>query len=604
MVKFVEFDSVDEYGIHVRSIEPNQLGLTKIASNDYSKDIMDAISTLKRESPYYYVVINALGSFETWGMNRNGDSFPRAGLSHLSLRSDMGTDNDYGYKTFEWYASLYRNHVNKQDSPKFGKVLHSAWNPKIERVELIVGIDKFKGKDIIDAVENGDNVSVSMGARVKFDICQVCGNKAKTTKEYCYHLKNFMGKYATKEQADKWSKETGHLILPGAPICAINEKPKFFDISKVYIGAESTAFVLGKVASRGMVMPSAYIAEAEGITDEMIEKLATIGKAGQIKKNADIDKDIPDGQVIAQGKSVALRKIIDDKMQNMIPREESIPNEILDSLAQHADLRSILSTMFGMGIHPQPKEFQRIIIIKIGHPDVANLLDKNNLIFDPNADVEPIVPEVHKSFFSDSIARMLAPYLVKRSCFPDYVQPRMEKTAAFGQMDEPKILTPTNVLAGIAAIFAGLKLKAMGIGPRQVLDVMIDKPWIGTMLGAGLAYKMLMADKGKELSKMLVPAQNYENAFTNTYFSGHTKTSSFGESIALGTAVGLASLPAAYIMNAYNRKRQYETGTNLFPGAGVNPVAAAELVGGGTALASLLKKEYGKEIMSKVKNLR
>ena len=157
MVKYVDYDSVDEYGIHARSLEPNQLGLTKIASNDYSKEVMNAIAALKRDPLLYYVVINALGSLEVWGMNRNGDGFPREGLSHYSLRSDIGTANDYGYKTFEYHANFFKNHINKSDSPKFGKVIFSHWNPRIERVELIVGLDREKAKDIIEAIEKGEN---------------------------------------------------------------------------------------------------------------------------------------------------------------------------------------------------------------------------------------------------------------------------------------------------------------------------------------------------------------------------------------------------------------------------------------------------------------
>lgn len=610
MVKYIEFNTVDEYGIHARSIEPNQLGLTKIASNDYSKEIMDAINSLKRESRYFYVVINALGSLEVWGMNRNGDGFPREGLAHHSLRSDMGTEGDYGYKTFEYYAKLFKNHVNKADSPSFGVVVCSHWNPRIERVELVVGIDKEKGKDIITAIENGDNVAVSMGCRVKYDRCSICDNKAKTTKDYCHHLKTAMGKIATKEQAAKWSIETGKTILPGAAVFAYNDKPKFFDISRVYVGADCTSYMLGKVASVGFVVKSADIAESEGVTDDMIEKLSAIGKAGQIKKVGDIEKEIDggiDGQIIAKGQALALRKIIDEKMQRAIPKEEGIPNGTLDHMSRYSDLREILSTMLGLGIHPKPREFQRIVIIKIGRPDIADYLDKNDLIFNPDEQVEPIDCPIHRSYFSDPLAKLLMPFMTKRSCFPDYLEPRLQKTASpFDTEEKSKIITPTNILAGVAALFAGLKLKAMGIGPRHVLDIMVEKPWIGTMLGAGLAYKALMSDRGKELNKILAPAQNYENAFVNTYFSGHpmNKTASLGESLALGTAVGLATLPAAYILNAYNRKSQYEKGANLFPGAGVNPVLASELVGGGTALASMMNKEYGHQLMSKIKVLR
>ena len=244
-----------------------------------------------------------------------------------------------------------------------------------------------------------------------------------------------------------------------------------------------------------MVVRSADIAEAEGITDDMIEKLALIGKSGQMKKVGDIEKEIDgdaDGQIIAKGHAAALRRIIDEKLQKEIPSEEHIPNDVLDGLARYADLREILSTMMGVGIHPKPREFQRIVIIKIGRPDIADFLDRNNLIFNPDEQVTPIECPIHKSFFNDSIAKYLMPFMQKRSCFPDYLEPRLEKVAnaPWEPQEKSKILTPGNILAGVAALFAGLKMKAMGIGPKQVLDIMVEKPWIGTMLGAGLAYKL------------------------------------------------------------------------------------------------------------------
>lgn len=608
MVKYIEFDSIDDYGIHIHSLEHSSHALTKLASNNYSKEIMDAISSLKREDKYYYVVINALGSFEIWGMNRNGDSFPRTGLSHLSLRSDVGTEEDYGYKTFEYHSHFFHHHVNKNDSPRYGTVVFSHWNPKIERVELIVGLDRVKDAKTIEALENGDIISVSMGARVKYDLCSICQHKAKTTKEYCKHLKSSMGRYTTDEQAKLWSKELNKIILPGTAICAINEKPKFFDISKVYVGAEPTAYVLGKVANYGHVMKSADIAEAYGVTDELLDKIAILAKAGQINKNADIDKEISggiDGQVIAKGRAAALRKVVDDKLQKEIPTEDSIPKNILDTLANNADLKSILSTMIGLGIHPKPREFQRIVIIKSGYPDVADFLDRNNFIFDPDEKVEPIDCPIHGSHFNDSIAKLLLPMMEKRSCFPDFLSPRLEKTASEAR-EESRILTPTNILAGVAALFAGLKLKAMGMGPQQVLDTMMNKPWIGPLLGGGLAYKFLTGGGRSELNKVLVPAQNYEDAFFNTYFSGHpiTKTASAGEALAIGTMAGLAALPAAYIVNSYNRKAQFERGQNIFPGADSKPSTTAKIVGGATALGYLMKKDYGSQLMSKIKSLK
>ena len=612
MIKLVEFLSEDERGVYIHSLEGRSEGLVKTAQNNYSPEIMQAIISLKRDPMYYYVVINALGSYEIWGANRNGDAFPRAGLSHYSLMTDMKTREDYGYKTFEYYGHLYKHHVNKDPKKSFGKVFFSSWNPRIERVELIVGIDRFKGQDMIDTLESGGLMAVSMGCKLPYDECSICGNKSREVKDYCLHLKQYMGKIVTPEQAIRWSLELGKRILPGTSIHAWNWTPRFHDISKVIIGAEVTAYALGKVANRGAI-GSAYLAEAEGLTDSDFDKISEIGKNAIDKVINGQKINTPDGKSIAKGKASAIKVMIDEAMQRAVAKEPVIDNSTLDNLAMSFDVKTLFSTMMGMGVHPHPEEFQRIIIIKTGRPDIADYLDKNHIVFDPETDVKPIDIDIDSRHFDKSAARHLMPFMLNRSCFPDYISDRIEKQAAaggienyWGNQPRPTTINPASVLAGIAALFAGLKMKAMGMGAQQVIETFRNQSWIPAMLGSGLSYKILMLDRQRDLDKLFVPAEEYENAFTNTYFSGHplTKTSSVAGSLALGATAGVVALPAGYVLNAYHRKSQFEQGRGLFPGSGISPIHFAETVGGGTALAGLLHHEYGKSLLEKAKNLK
>ncbi len=162
MIKYFEYDSFDEYGQHI--IPVNSLyHMNKLASGSYSPELMKVILNMKRQPNRYYVVVNALGSYEVWGSNRNGDAFPESGLIHKSLRTDMGTSNDYGYKTFEYYAKFYKHHNNKDPKNSFGDIVFSHWNPLTHRVELIIAVNIENAKDIIDALEANEQVSVSMG---------------------------------------------------------------------------------------------------------------------------------------------------------------------------------------------------------------------------------------------------------------------------------------------------------------------------------------------------------------------------------------------------------------------------------------------------------
>jgi hypothetical protein len=587
MIKYFDVDSFDESGINI--IPVVKRGLTKTASS-YSPELMEVIMGMKRDPAYYYVVINALGAFERWGANKNGDGFPESGLKHFSTAQDMGSENDFGYKTFELYAKLFKHHVNKSDSPSYGKVFHSHWNDAIKRVELIVGIDRTSGADIIDALERDEVVSVSMGARVKHDLCNICGNMASTRAQYCTHLKNYLRHIVSAETARKWSLETGRLIQPGTMVHAINDKPKFFDISRVHVGADRTAFVLGKAASTAHGPSGLDLAEAYGMTDTIsdeLEKKARLSKISQIRKVSEIDKEVGgpgeiDGAVI---KDDTLHKVLSGKMLNLIESEPRLPTETLNSLAMSGSLKEVLSNMLGIGIHPKPVEFQRIVLVNIGERDLADQLESQRMVFDNNAPcgcTQLDMPEPNNDF----ILRMLSKYISSRSSAIPALMSRMnapvEKTASV--MDAMKLLKG-EIAQYMAGLYAGMKMKAAGTSAQVTASLFERKPWLLPVIGGGV-YATLMrtiADSDKT-DKTLIPAY----AYTGSLKPGFQKQASMGNAVGLGLAAGALALPAAYVMNTYNQKSLYEKGVPLFAGAGTDPKTSAILAGGGTLTGTLL----------------
>lgn len=227
-------------------------GLEKTASPEMRSKlhpkIQDFVRAVRPTPSGIYVLVNALGAGEYWGSNVNGDLFPEKALIHsppdwdgLSVEDQrqIGTDWDYGYPTFMG-AYPYKHHVNKNPSRAFGRVELATWNPVMHRVELVVYLDRalckqFDGYDIIERVENGEFPDVSMGCKVPFDVCTICENPSKTRNDYCEHALRMMNK-----------------ILPdGRKVAVRNDKPKFFDISFVFIGADKTAKVMAKLASKG-----------------------------------------------------------------------------------------------------------------------------------------------------------------------------------------------------------------------------------------------------------------------------------------------------------------------------------------------------------------
>ena len=66
-----------------------------------------------------------------------------------------------------------------------GRVILSCYNPIMHRVEFVLEIDRAKAAQeghtgLVDSLDNGGNPAVSMGCRVKYDVCSICGNKSKT----------------------------------------------------------------------------------------------------------------------------------------------------------------------------------------------------------------------------------------------------------------------------------------------------------------------------------------------------------------------------------------------------------------------------------------
>ena len=613
MIKYITYDSIDETGQHI--IPVNSLyDMNKTASSNYSPEVMKIITSMKRRADRYYVVVNALGSYEVWGANRNGDAFPESGLCHKSLRTDMGTESDYGYKTFEYYAKFYKHHVNKDPNRSFGEIVFSYWNPILRRVELIVAIDVEKGADIVAAFESGEPVAVSMGCRVKFDRCSICDHKAPTRKLYCVHAKKYLGQIIDEALAKRWSRELNKIILPGTQVCVFNDFPRFFDLSKVFIGADRTSFGLGKAASKGIIIPSVDLADAYNVTDDMVDKFAQVNKEGEINKEVGAKSSDIDGKADKADKVTVLRKAIDERVGKAIAAEPNLPKPLMDSMASTLPLSQIFSTLLGLGIHPKPEEFQRIVLIRINEKPLADKLDQHRMIFNYKDDVEPQDIDVSNRHFSNTIGRVLTPYLNDRSCFPSFLEPRIK--AIMVKTSEAKNAIPkaeytispgVTALAGLAALYAGLKFKAKGYGPKQLAEVFTKKPWLKALIGGGIVAQLFdKIDKSSRDPELMRPARDYENVLRDTNFSGQIKQSALNipNTLGYGVLAGALTLPSAYIINAYNQRALYRTGRPLFPGAGSDPKRSAITAGAATAGVPIALNQMAQSVGKKLHKLK
>jgi len=456
IVKVCQFHARREQG--ERLVEVFQPGDMEKAAAFFSKradpmlpEVQDYLERLKPSPDRIYTLVNALGAGEFWGSNINGDYFPEGSLIHKGPV--------YGYETF-YGAFPYKHHVNKDPSRSFGKVELACWNDAMKRVELVVMIDRalaarFGAQDICDKLDQCQFPDVSMGCKVPYDLCSVCLDWKKyreaqstfdparhrsvgiavlefhrrnpirglsvTRNDYCPHLKGLLNK----------------ILGDGRKVYAINDYPRFFDISFVFIGADKTAKVMAKLASRYaggsdyVVVPSWQVAEELGYeqpaTEKTFEKAAsaffvppTMTKEAAMKLSGieAVRAKLREKRASHAKGAEIIKEVVPTQFGGKaVPVEESsrpdIPNEVLDQMGE-CPLSEAISTPTTMGMILKPHEFQRITIIHIGKKPLADKLDQEGKVFAPTDATDTSVP-VGSDHFSDVVKRMLLPLLEDRS---------------------------------------------------------------------------------------------------------------------------------------------------------------------------------------------
>jgi hypothetical protein len=428
--KVISCDTVSNGQVFAEAVLVSRRGgghLEKIAGARHPE--VDAyLRTLKPDPRYQYVLMTPMGASEVWGRNINGDSFPELALSFNHLTEDRnarirelvarfmaplgakipdGTPiREFGYKTFE-DALRYRHHLNKDPSIAYGDIDLSVWNPAMRRVEVIVRHWREKAaevgaSEIINDIDNGKPRSISMGCRVPFDVCTICGHLSKTTDEYCTHLKNQMGQ-----------------VLPdGRVVAAINLFPRFFDLSDVIVPAASESGV--------------------------IEKVAHQKGAAAFSKTSEIDKRVKPNAGPAQSDSAPVRAVL-----SASAAEPTLPSKVLEM----GSFQSLLTTMAGLGIILKPHEFQLALLVRDpATQQAAGLLNMTGSCFQP-CDCGDDEMDFDADDWDPGMARSLTGILPSRSGFPAYLHPRvvaLAKTAA----PKPRKLVRSPLLDKVAYIYA------------------------------------------------------------------------------------------------------------------------------------------------------
>ena len=244
---------------------------------------------IRPEKDYSFIHLIAMGDMETWGCNRNADGFKKTGgfidIPHprdgKTRRIKIAVGNRETHKTFETHAKVYRDHVHDSVAKACGDVVKSAHNDPMSRVELIIKVPDKNWQPELEKLASGGDVPWSMSTRIPYDICLECGNKAASRKQYCVCMRDHAGTI-TKE---------------GRYIGVVNDHMIYFDISKVTVPADRTAFGLLKVAAAaGKTVTGAELAEQLGIAPSHLDDLRLdsryVAKLAMLRKLSEIEKQI------------------------------------------------------------------------------------------------------------------------------------------------------------------------------------------------------------------------------------------------------------------------------------------------------------------------
>jgi len=318
----------------------------------YASEATDFIQDIKPKPGKTIILVLALGGEETYGPNRNGDGFPARPV--LAKKGEgfwvaPGEELIHHYRTFE-NGGIYKHHQNKDPSKSSGRVLKAFWNEKMQRVELLLEIDNNKDPEWVQRVNDGDFVAVSMGCKIKYDMCACCGNKAPTRAQYCNHIK-----YNLNQINPDGTRNYVH-----------NPSPNFFDISRVFRPADKTGYTLKKVA---YAVPEISSAELGERVDALASKISALSKL------SDMDKIIRGETVASSSLSNGEQRVI-RKFKDYVNPEDckcaSVPVEEL--IKTHP--AEALSTLSSLGIIPVTRDFIKTMVCWMGESVTDDEIDK------------------------------------------------------------------------------------------------------------------------------------------------------------------------------------------------------------------------------------
>lgn len=312
--------------------------LIKRAGHEFVREL-DQVQLHPGEVPVHFI---ALGATEGFGVNRNFDGF-----------GATTCERDHG--TFAKYGRVFRNHKNKDRTRSYGRIIKSAYNQRMKRIELLAGLNATEqvaernGGRLADqemaALEKEGTFPSSMASKIPYDVCLACGQKARTRDDYCTEDDCAYGgcRYNMGKVADD-----------GTILARDNPFNCWFDISHVPRGADRTSFALGILTKAAeYANGGAYLAEQLGLsvpayllisgqTDEKIAVQAQLlAQLAQAERQLETEPQHKLGYTFADG----IRAPV-----GHCPTIHNSPTKLASLLRALVDERSLLSPRDFLGL--------------------------------------------------------------------------------------------------------------------------------------------------------------------------------------------------------------------------------------------------------------
>lgn len=421
------------------------------------------------------ILVLAMTAGEYYGPNRNGDGWPEEPLVVGS--TTIGPDEvlPQCYKTFETDANVFKHHVNKDPAKSIGEVLRAFYNWAMHRVELLLALDNDRAADIVERINRGEFPAVSMGCRVKYDVCSICGNKAPTRRQYCNHAQDLNGYMPDGRRKFVW-----------------NPKAKFFDISMVRRPADRLGFMMKKVAGHLATLSSAELGE---YIEKTSQKLANLSKLSVIDK-------ILRGDIAAAKDENGLLRFKEAIAGPAAAAASPLDDETLRQLAQYRPAE-MFSSLGAMGVIPSLPEFLKLFIWKLD-PSAAvpaqalqNAVASLPAVFNLLGNSPELIDEISSTKFAEVSGDEIRPFLLDKFAY-------LMDTRSFSEPYLSRRLVPT--------VFGGANAMAKTAFHGEVRD----KHQLRPLLGAGSlmygTYMLSNAEKTGALDEsraMLSLALNY-----------------------------------------------------------------------------------------------